>query len=439
MSEDKRQKDFAERLKRIHGQKNEPEQAAEPVKPARSTGGFDYNPPKESHVIRNSFIWLGFLGLVGVGGYVAWNALPRDMIVAVAGLAGVEMEGGPTTETGENPVGVVFLDETETMSIQGPIVASPNVAQSGGTSVLLSDIATGINLTDDSTQIGQMLPFARNARCDLRRPLPTETVSNIRIENALLSAPIQAFSDNQLIDRLVENVEAVTQEGQDFPADGHMIGLKDSIDVFVTDTSAPHYLVLQNMGPGVVWNVQTAPGATVAHVAIISANYSGVIVQSQDTTVEAVLVSDFVEPYRFGDDSSSRSCMVRPWRNPQPEWIGVQNAKLGDTVSDNDMFSYSEGYEAYNRWYTGALGVDAGTNLITARDAAHVLVGPAPTTPLQYQSLSGQDVRLMETDHMLTGNAASLDRLSKDLHDSLLQAAVGGDVRLLNPATLERN
>ncbi len=439
MSEDQRQKDFAERLKRIHGQQNEPEQAPEPAKPERSSGGFDYNPPKESHVVRNSFIWLAFLGLIGVGGYVAWSALPRDMIEAVAGLAGIEVDAQQATEAGEDPAADIFLQETETMSIQGPIFASPNVVQAGSAPVLLSDIATGIELTDDSTQIGQILPFARNARCDLRQPLAGETVSNVRIENALLSAPLQAFSDDQLIDRLVENVEAVTQDGQDLPADGHMIGLKDSIDVFVTDTSAPHYLVLQNMGPGVIWNVQTAPGTTVAHVAIIGSNYSGVIVQSQDTTVEGLLVGDFVEPYRFGDDSSARSCMIRPWRNPQPDWIGVKNAQLGDTVADNDMFAYSKGYEAYNRWYTGALGIDASTNLVTARDAAHVLVGPVPTAPLQYQSLEGQDVRLMETDHMLTGNAATLDNLSKNLHDSLLQAAVGGDVRLLNPATLERN
>lgn len=446
MSNDKRQNDFAERLRRIEGQRGaevapEPEQ----VQPSNDTFKFDYNPPTESHTIRNAFIWLGFFALFGAGGYVAYNALPEEMVAAVAGLAGfeVEVEGEGPAEEPEEPVmveetGPVFAIETDMMSLTGPLFASPNVAHANLDGLNLAAVASGVSLPDATTAVSAVLPFLSNTRCEVRQPRPSETVASVRIEDALLYAPIQAFSEEALRTTVLEDIETVTLDGQAFPDDGHQLGRKTSIDVFVTDTTAPVYLVLQNMGSGVIWNVQAAPGAEVAHIAIIAAEHSGVVLPTVSTTFEGLLVSDFLTPYKFGDDSSDRSCMIRPWRAPQPSWVGVQNAALGDTDADDEMFAYREGYAAYNRWYTAAFGVDAGTNVVSARDAAHVLVGPTPATPVPYRTLSGQDVQLMDTDHIFSGDPGTLDQLSRSLHTNLLTAAIGGDVSALDPAPMQR-
>ena len=130
MSDDKRQQNCAERLKRIEGERTRGVEPEEPVRPRNPGMQFDLNPPIESHPIRNTFIWLAFFGLIGAGGYVAFNALPKDMVAAVAGLAGFEVEFEEEAESEEavEDAGPAFFTETETMAIAGPIFASPSVA-----------------------------------------------------------------------------------------------------------------------------------------------------------------------------------------------------------------------------------------------------------------------------------------------------------------------
>ena len=436
MFEKRRQQNFEERLRRIEQQHAaEQPEATQPAKPAPDYG---YRfAQKEDHRLRNGIIWVAILAAVGAGGYFGAKALPEDMTNAIAGL--VSSPEDPATNTGSMVVfgsGGAAPTETETMSDLGPVLASPIVVHQGDRPLALSDVVATPDLTNGDTDIGQIIPFARNAQCDLRDPLPSEKVVNVRVENALLPAPIQAFSNAQLASQLLENIEAVTQDGKAYDADQHFSGQKTSLDVFVTDTTAPVYLVLQNIGPGVIWNVQAAANVTIAHVAIIASNYSGLVAPPSNTTFEALLVRDFVPPHELGLDDEIRDCMIRPWRNPQPGWIGSMKAEAGD-MSD-EIQAYTKGYAAFNGWYTQTLGVDAGTNLVTARDAAHVLIGPVPAEPMLYRPLAGQDIHLMETDNMFAGDAATRQAITADLHNNLLLAAIGGDISLLDAAPMER-
>lgn len=437
MSDEKRQTDFAERLRRIEEQRGL--QPSEPVTRDRPTRDYGNGVTQESHTVRNGIIWAFILAGLGAGGYYGWQAIPEDLKGAVAGLStpssGMsEMVSSGSIGSGGNPA----LAETDTMSDQGPLFASPTVAHAGPEALILGDIATDVALPTGDTLLGTIIPFARNAQCNLRDPLPSEKVVNVRIENGLLSAPLQAFSNGQLAGRILTNVEAVTQDGRNTPLDARFTGEKASVDVFLTDTSAPLYLVLQNLGPGVIWNVQTAPDVTLAHVAIVASSFSGLINPPDGATFEALLVSDFVTPHEFGGDDEIRPCMIRPWRNPQPDWIGSIKAQRNNTLYENQMYTYAKGYTAYNDWYTKTLGVDAGTNLVTARDAAHVLIGPVPAEPIPYRDMTGQDVHFMQTDHMFVGDTATRQSIMDSLHNDLLLAAVGGDVSLLNPPAIER-
>jgi hypothetical protein len=46
---------------------------------------------------------------------------------------------------------------------------------------------------------------------------------------------------------------------------------------------------------------------------------------------------------------------------------------------------------------------------------------------------------MMPTDHMFTGSQASRETAVAQLQNSLLTAAIGGDVGALNPPAMERN
>ncbi len=432
MTDDRRQQDFAERLSRI-SQERGGSIAPDQDSPKKDISDFNYNMPRESHPIRNGIIWLLFLAAAGTGGYYGWNALPQDLRYSLASLA---TSGGGADGA---MMSAEAIPETDTMSDQGPIFASPRVAHTGSDTLSVSDIVTEASLPTNDMTLGTINPIIRNERCELRAVGAAEKVTGVRIENALLSAPLYAFSDQQLADQMLENVKAVTRGAFESDPLAGLAGEKTSLDVFVTDTSAPLYLVLQNMGPGVIWNLQVAPNVEIAHVAIIGSDYSGVANLPADTTVEALLVGDFIAPHQYGADDTPRSCMIRPWRMPQADWIGSMKSEAGSLVYQNQLYSYTKGYEAYNRWFMGALGVDAATNMVTARDAAHVLLGPVPAASFAYSTLAGQDVQLMEAEHLITGNPADRAAEAERLHRDLLTAALGGDIAALNPPAMERN
>lgn len=430
MTDDDRQKDFAHRLSRIAQERGEVVAPGQDS-PKRDISDFDYNIPRENHPIRNGIIWALFLAAAGAGGYYGWGALPADLKASLADLVSSEADIDGAVLLPED------IPQTDTMSDQGPTLASPAVVTATDP-LTLNDIATQVSLPDDDTMIGDIIPIVRNPSCELRAPLASEKIAGVRIENALMPAPLSAFSDQQLADQVLQNIKAVTQ-GDAAPGQPmQLAGRKTSLDVFVTDTSAPLYLVLQNMGPGVIWNLQAAPDVEIAHVAIIGSDFSGVANLPPATTVEALLVSDFVPTYQYGADDTPRACMIRPWRNPQPDWIGSLKTQAGSLTAQNQMYSYTKGYQAYNRWFTQTLGVDAASNTITARDAAHVLLGPQPAEPLVYRSIAGRDIHMMEADNQFFGDATTRKDAAERLHLDLLTAAVGGDISALDPPALER-
>lgn len=432
MSEEERQEDFEERLKRI-GENRDSERSAiaEMLSEHSQPSRFDEE-PEEDVFLRNCLIWLAITISGIIGGFYGIRALPQDLKDTLLALTG----NAPEVISEDAPIeGIV---ETETMSFFGPTFASPKVVSTSDAELQLENIAADIVLPTEDTEIGDILPFDRNTSCTLRRPLATENLVNIRVENGLLPAPIEAFSDQAVLDQVMQNITAVTQEGQTYDHTALVDGNLTSVDVFLTDTTAPLYLALQNMGPGILWNIQAAPDVTVAHVALVSSHISGVTNISDSTTVEGVLVSDFVAPYTAGDDDQRRDCMVRPWRNPQAEWLGVKRAAEGDEAMAAEMQSYTKGYAAYNKWFRIALGVNAGTGVITARDAAHLLHGSAPTEPISYQPLGRQDIHLMRTDHIITGNRQDRSDAVGQLHEQTLNAAVAGRIEDLNPAPIQR-
>ena len=436
MTDKEQQESFTTRLKRIEARQNgeapdQPEMAIPLKEPSR----FD-TPPQEDVFVRNALIWLAITITAVVGGAYGIQALPQDLKDTLAWMTGVDNASSETKTATDPPTQIV---ETDSMAFLGPVLASPAIASLRTDNTDLSAVAINVSLPDDETQIGQVIPFDRNASCMLRKPLAAEAVVNVRIDNGLLPAPVQAFSAAALSDQLMQNVTAVTQDGQIYDHSAQVDGTLTTVDVFLTDTSAPLYLVLQNMGPGIVWNIHAGPNVTVAHVAIIAAQTSGLANIDDATTFDAVLVSDFVTPYSIGDDDQPRDCMIRPWRNPQADWLGNQAAAAGDTTIAAQMQSYTKGYAAYNTWFTDTFGIDASTDVITAKEAAHVLYGPLPVDALRYRPLDGQDIHLMRTEHIIIGDDEARSTTVANLHEQTLLAAVSGDISSLNPAPIERD
>ena len=119
--------------------------------------------------------------------------------------------------------------------------------------------------------------FDRQAECTFRAPAGGETVVGVNVGYAQTALPVVAFSDLEAATSLTNDLRRITVKGEDTleirPHDGTMRG----IDVFVTDTSGPIYLVLQTRGRATIWNVHAGPGVVVAHVAMIGEQVSGLL------------------------------------------------------------------------------------------------------------------------------------------------------------------
>lgn len=431
MAQDKRPNDFSERLQRIEDARK----ARAPVT-AADLGITDepspYDRPAENHAIRNGLIWLVIAIMVAIGGYQAIMALPNDLKAFV---------GLPVDAT--QIVSVAEDDSTpeaapDTTSYTGAILPSPQVANLANDPLTLADIATDVALPTPDTALGNIIPFDRNVSCRLRRPLGEERVVNVRLEDGLLPAPLQAIPHAALAERLLQNVKAVTQDRRPTDRDGRVTGAFETVDVFLTDTSAPLYVVLQNMGDGILWNLHLASDVQVAHVALISEGYPAVVNLPANASLDGLHVSDFVGRHQFGADDTVRDCMIRPWRKPAADWTAQQKAAEGNALFQNQMTSYTKGHAAFNAWYTQTLGVDATEHVIAPRSAAHVLIGPVPSAPIAYQSITGRDVHVMRTDTIIAGDSATRANLTEALHQDMLRTAIGDDLAALDPPAMER-
>ncbi|MDX8351569.1 hypothetical protein [Cognatiyoonia sp. IB215182] len=432
MTRDSRPNDFSERLQRIEdARQSRPAVTADDLGIAPQPSPYDR--PQEDHTIRNGLIWMVIAVMVAFGGYHAVMALPDDL-KAFVGQPVEETEIASTDAPEAAPV-----TEPEDASHLGDILPSPNVASLETDPLALVDITFNVALPTADTVLGDIIPFDRNISCRLRRPMGDERVVNVRIEDGLLPAPLQAISHAQLADQLLQNVRAVTQDRRPADSDGRVTGAFDSVDVFVTDTSAPLYMVLQDMGGNTLWNLHLAPEVRVAHVALISEGFPAVVNLPDGATVEGLHVGDFVEPHRFGADDSVRDCMIRPWRKPTADWTAQQKAAEGNVLLQNQITSYTKGHAAFNAWYTQALGVDASAYVVAPRRAAHALIGLVPGAPIPYQSMAGRDVHIMRTDTIIAGDSAARAAQIEALHQDMLRSAIGDEFAALDPPAMERS
>lgn len=272
--------------------------------------------------------------------------------------------------------------------------------------------------------------FPLNQTCTLRTPKPDETVRGVMLTDALLPTAVRAITNEQIgsamARSIAKSIERPRRNIQITQVDGTVKG----VNVFVTDTEKPVYLVLQNMKNSVVWNVQAAPGVTIAHVAMISGHAAGVILPPGPTTVEAI------RTYDFNTDAEAEpedGCMTRPWPKPKKHWIAAQKAAKNNMLYENQIETFAKGYNAYNLWFKRELGVDADAVSVTAQQAAHFVLGPLPEEPLPYRPLSRGDLQITDFAHILTGDPDYLNRRVAQINSDVLTAAVGGDLSSLRP------
>lgn len=441
------QNEFAERLKRIEArQGGRPERPVDSLPPLEAPGGGDGGPGGGSGFgpARIALILLVILAMLGAGGLYVVNTFGKQPGKAVASSS--DEARTPVAAASAAPASI-DIPPVLALEIKRPVVDSEAppavlgdngwtlapgvVANADRAEVTLEQVVSGYDPSRPDTVPGNVEMFDPNGECKLRRPAPGEVVHNVRLGSGTGLTDLHVVSDTVIAEALMEHLQGVLTVDKSYKIGKTANARMSRVDVFVTDTSGPVYLVLQSLYGNVLWNVHRGPGVQIAHVALIGST-PGVILPGE-IGFEALRVSDFVEDHEFGANDEIRPCMIRPWRKPEPHWPAQRMADDGNQLYVNQIHSFSTGFRAFNTWYTGMLGVDADSNLVAAEGAAHVLVGPVPAGPLGYNRIEGRTVNLVRTDRVYRGDDALLEA-----HLALLTAAVGGDPRAVDPAPMER-
>lgn len=448
------QNNFAERLKRIEERQGARPARAPSLDRDRSQnagggggggGGYEGGTPHGGGSgfgpVRMALILLVILGIFGAGGLYILNNFdkkPGSERVATgtkpapATVKEVSTEGLP-------PILALQIERPDvdpnaplsTLSDRGLILNPGLVANAARTELTVDQIAAGYDPSRPDLVPGKVEMFDPNAECTLRKPNADEVLHNVRLETGTGPTDLHVVSDAQMGAALSEHIEGVTAVGKKYQIGKTANGRMRRVDVFVTDSSAPVYLVLQSLGGNALWNVHRGPGVDISHVALIGGT-SGVVLPGE-MEFEAIRVRDFVSSDEFGANDEIRPCMVRPYRAPEPHWPAQQKANDNNTLYVNQIHSFATGFRAFDAWFTGVTGQDANTNLVAAQGAAHVLVGPVPAGQLGFNRIEGRTVNLVRTDRVYKG-----DEELYDAHMLLLADAIGGDPLGIDPAPMER-
>lgn len=153
------------------------------------------------------------------------------------------------------------------------------------------------------------------------------------------------------------------------------------VDVLVTETRKPVYLVLSGQQP-VLWMLHLAEGAQIEAIAVIGGSAQAIANVPEGVEVRFVITQS----------SWQRSCAVSPARPVTPSWemIEMQQRPAG-SFWRKKLINYELAHREYHKWLVARVGEP--DHVVTAEGTAHMLAGPKPAKRIAYRSLKGASVR----------------------------------------------
>ena len=177
------------------------------------------------------------------------------------------------------------------------------------------------------------------------------------------------------------------------------------IDVFVTESEKPVYLILGAYDTK-LWNLNLADGVTLSGVVLVGYN-----VQSVTNLPDGVPAS-FISYSALSKDQ----CMKTPARAVDDGWLAEREAQSAGSEADRLRRAGTQArrkYDQYQKWLKSKVGSPA--LVVSAAETSHVLIGPKPTRPTAYRSLKGTEVLYPSSATAIWGNRRLANRKIEDL------------------------
>jgi hypothetical protein len=233
-----------------------------------------------------------------------------------------------------------------------------------------------------------------NSGCGFSKPEAGEFFAKVHVGSAEQRIPMYGISRDEIGRRtnsLIKNVQKDPSAPRK-PETNREVDQFKVVDVVVTETSKPVYLVL-TYNDSIMFNFQIAEGAKLSRIAMIGWDAGGVVNVDPSVKISALT----------GD--RMQACKATPQLKPREHWVYVQNMKaLGGEMAEESL-KKNHGYaSAFTSWFMQHFGQPAEPGMIGASVASHVLVGPQPATPearIAFKPLAQSKMRITPIEYIV--------------------------------------
>ncbi len=260
--------------------------------------------------------------------------------------------------------------------------------------------------------------LARKGNCKFTEPKSNELVAKVMTNTGGMKAGVFATSRARIGEIAVRYIKRLQDKGSDAAVltdfEDDMPGV---VDVIVTETSQPVYLVLSH-NHDVLFNIHLAADAKLARVALVGPGTAGVANVPADVPVESL------------DGEASLSCKVVPIRRPAEHWTMLRNFKEISN-SDEELAKFNGFVSRYASWFKSNFKVSFEPDLAGVSFASHVLVGPMPQTlesRVTFRPVQGSLVRISNRDVVFAGHYETYIEKKQKLIVETATKAAGGDL-----------
>jgi hypothetical protein len=321
--------------------------------------------------------------LVTLGPQKFEGYLPDQVIDLLdSGMAGTISSGGK----GSGDTAADFLDDgADGLKALGPIAA-----MAGNKPVFIKDVVDGYTTRVANDMPAEIMLIRPISGCRLTAPLKGTVVGHVTSGSTGLDLPLRTYNDRDLAGAVQALVNDYRETGLTSAKVPYGLAY-EAYDVAVTETSAPVYLVLENIRNNRIWNIHLAPGAQVERVVLLGGAYAG------------VANLDPVVPVEVLPGPALADCGIQPAYplNPGHRFFAVLKDGPGSykDQAEADFAAMQERIAAYNTWFRDTFGVLADETRAGFDDASVSVVGPQPGAAEPkaiYAPIKGSRIRMTQ-------------------------------------------
>ena len=281
----------------------------------------------------------------------------------------------------------------------------------------IQHITTGFRHRQQSETPAELGSLADMTSCQFTKPSDDEVFASVYADRSASNTEVYTYSKDEIASLTKNFITSYRIRGKNPSLKGVWPkGNMQVIDVFVTETAKPVYLVLLT-DDEVIWSIHKSENAKISRVALLGRYTVGIANLDEAVPIE-VLAGE-----------NMKRCNVSPTQEAKKHW-GIY--KKSESLLKENAAQHLE----FSRWFYDNFGVRTEANNAHAHRVEHFLIGDIPnklSSRIPYKTLAGVKVRLSKNDNALISNYSDFRKLYAHQVMAFAEKMAGGDLASLAP------